>query len=613
VEILFSILGDGSYLSEVEAARSRLIEADALGQLIERRGRLAELATEAGDVKLDWVDEIPWVLRNPDSLHGVEDLAEDLAASHVRHLIWSGMGGSVQAVRVLADLGWLGAGGLELHTLDSTDPRALNRLAAEIGEEGWSSTAMIAVSMGMTSEEPVAHLEWFQSVLEERGVPEPTRHRLVMSLPGSMLSLYASERGLRTLALQPDGANHIPGRMSAPSTKVFLLPVAIALQRRGALLRVLEESQSGWVLQAGLSAAERRGLVGSDPFVALACWLASGLAAGRDMVCVETDEVGRALAPWVVQLVEESLCKKGRGILTFTDQQLDSSADPTRMMRLQIRLAGGVARPAIRKSEEIPAAVLKLSFEHEAIDRLAMAARFFSGWNLVIGLVGYLTDLVFAGQPAVEGYKAYARELRDREGPLPFPTDDIAGSADASLRVWFGALRSAGMDLERLSRFAASRGEGPGDGDVVGVIAETIAQLRSAGRLGYLDLTVNGEPSGTGWGRVALGFRRLGNERLCIPTKLRSGPRAYHSTEQSQVDGPKDLLSIRVLVENLPAVTVGTFDERFFHAQALGTVLAMRDASRPVLLVFLASDEDGSLLADALEMVGQRLSPGEAE
>ncbi|MHB8295978.1 MAG: hypothetical protein ACYDH5_15440 [Acidimicrobiales bacterium] len=353
MEISFSALADGSDLSAVETARRSLMDADALGQLLERRGPLAELATEAGDVKLDWVDEIAWALRHPESLQAVEVLVEELLGAGVRHVIWSGMGGSVQVVRVLASLGWLSGPGLQLHTLDSTDPRALSRLAAEIGEEGWSSTAMIAVSMGMTSEEPVAHLEWFQSVLREVGVPDATRRQLVMSLPGSMLSLYAGERGLRAVGLQPDDANHIPGRMSAPSTKVFLLPVALALHTRGALLGVLGQSQAGCALQAGLSAEARRGLLGSDPFVSLACWLASGLASGRDMVCLETDEVGRAFAPWVEQLVEESLCKKGRGLLAFYDQRLGSAADPARLMRLQIRLKGGVARPAIRRADGI--------------------------------------------------------------------------------------------------------------------------------------------------------------------------------------------------------------------------------------------------------------------
>ena len=40
------------------AALGRLRAEDALGQLVERRGRMAELATEAGDVKLDWVDGV---------------------------------------------------------------------------------------------------------------------------------------------------------------------------------------------------------------------------------------------------------------------------------------------------------------------------------------------------------------------------------------------------------------------------------------------------------------------------------------------------------------------------------------------------------------------------
>ena len=46
----------------LDAALAQLRREDALGELLERRGRAAELGAEAGDVKLSWVDQVAWTL-----------------------------------------------------------------------------------------------------------------------------------------------------------------------------------------------------------------------------------------------------------------------------------------------------------------------------------------------------------------------------------------------------------------------------------------------------------------------------------------------------------------------------------------------------------------------
>src|SRR5262249_9517922 len=121
----------------------RLRSDDALGQLLERRGLMAELATEAGDVKLDWVDGIARALEDPARLDGVEAAAADLARGR-SHLVWAGMGGSVGTVHALRGAGLLDTAAVAVHPLDSTDPAALNRLLAAIGDV--ERAAMIGVS-----------------------------------------------------------------------------------------------------------------------------------------------------------------------------------------------------------------------------------------------------------------------------------------------------------------------------------------------------------------------------------------------------------------------------------------------------------------------------------
>src|SRR5258708_12759282 len=87
----------------MNAAIERLVGDDAIGQLLDRRGRMAELANENGDVKLDWADKEARALDHPAALDEVEELAAWIR-SRFDHAIWSGMGGSVQAVHTIKAL-----------------------------------------------------------------------------------------------------------------------------------------------------------------------------------------------------------------------------------------------------------------------------------------------------------------------------------------------------------------------------------------------------------------------------------------------------------------------------------------------------------------------------
>ncbi len=139
-------------------------------------------------------------------------------------------------------------------------------------------------------------------------------------------------------------------------------------------------------------------------------------------------------------------------------------------------------------------------------------------------------------------------------------------------------------------------------------MAEAITRLSRTGRPGYFDVTLNGEPEGPFWETIRAGARSFANNVLHRPVKVRSGPRDYHATEQSIVDGPTDLISLRLLVEHPEPVLVGDYPHRFLHAQALGTVLAMRDAGRPVLLASIPTVNDASLVSELFQATARQLA-----
>src|SRR6266550_5543151 len=262
-----------------QVALQHLIEDDAVGQLRRRDGLMATLGREGSALKLDWVEGVARLLAHPTQLEEVEAEARDIWGRGIRHMIWAGMGGSVIAVRVFCDLGFCNGrdeGQMTIYPLDSTDPAALNGIVRKIatakhlafptGEEAFNPTflrallsdvMMVGVSMGMTSEEPITHLEWFTDLLNQAGL-RPAEHLLVMTLPGSYLDRFANAQQAPSRSLQPDGGTGTGGRMSAPTTRVFLLPAALYLttsfpDHPGQLHQVLQRAWDGYNLELATS------------------------------------------------------------------------------------------------------------------------------------------------------------------------------------------------------------------------------------------------------------------------------------------------------------------------------------------------------------------------
>src|SRR6266568_6725089 len=328
-----------------QVALQHLIEDDAVGQLRRRDGLMATLGREGSALKLDWVEGVARLLADPTQLEEVEAEARDIWGRGIRHLIWAGMGGSVIAVRVICDLGFCRSsdkGQVTIYPRDSTDPAALNEivrklaaaknLAVSTGEEASDPTflralladlMMVGVALGMTSEEPITHLEWFTALLKQAGL-RPAEHLLVMTLPDSYLDRFANAQQAPSRPLQPDGGTGTGGRMSAPTTRVFLLPAALYLTRlpgaSGQLRSVLQRTWDDYNLELATSRPAEH------PFVQLAAALS---AASRDGACrllLGMPEGWQAFVSWLEQLMEESLGKEGKGIVVFDDQSLNHAA-----------------------------------------------------------------------------------------------------------------------------------------------------------------------------------------------------------------------------------------------------------------------------------------------
>ncbi|HET8907562.1 MAG TPA: hypothetical protein VFN11_11420 [Ktedonobacterales bacterium] len=576
-------MNDDAYDDAIQARLRQLREDDAVGQLRRRDGLMAALGSEGGALKLDWVEGVARLLADPLALETVEAEARDIRARGIRHIIWAGMGGSVLTVRVLCELGFggdLAGAAITLHPLDSTDPAALNAIVRTIAAAKQlplpadprallHDVMMIGVAMGMTSEEPITHLTWFTELLDQAGLP-PSEHLLVMTLPGSYLDLFAQEHHAPSRPLQLNGGTGTGGRMSAPATRVFLLPAALYLtslsNASGQLRAVLQTAWDEYTLDEASAQPERH------PFVRLAAALSAASSEDACRLLVRMPPGWGVLVSWLEQLLEESLGKGGKGIVVFDDQTLDQSAPAywrEGMLRVHV-----VTHPIekIQASEATDERIWTLAQPSLASTdprrRLAALAAGFLGWQLAMALYGYLHRIQFAGQPAVENYKARARALRQQRDPL------------AIVSAWQPAQHDAGLTLLQPADAPTSE-QSPAL-----AFARALRTARAAGNtLGYLDVTINGEAPASLLSSLSECTRVLGNSLLGVPVKLRQAPAAYHSTEQSEMDGPPYLVSLRLVARHSERCLMGAYTNTFLHAQAVSTWQAMMEAQRPCYLL----------------------------
>jgi hypothetical protein len=203
---------------------------------------------------------------------------------------------------------------------------------------------------------------------------------------------------------------------------------------------------------------------------------------------------------------------------------------------------------------------------------LAAVAAAFLGWQLTMALYGFLNGITFAGQPAVEDYKARARALR-----VPHPA---GGRAESPLdAVAESGVAISGNGLTMLCPPGAAAGTPEG----------ALATALGHAGLCYVDLTINGRSHQVADG-VLPAVRRLALDVLRVPLKPREAAAAYHSTEQSEMDGPDGLVSIRLVARQHERVLLGRYDDRFLLAQAAGTWQAMVEKGRMCFLL-IADDE----------------------
>lgn len=493
--------------------------------------------------------------------------AEETRAGGIRDVVLLGMGGSSLCPLVAASSFSRGEDYPDLTVLDSVDPAAVARVAAEIDP---ASTLFLVASKSGGTIETLSLYRYFRDSVE-REVGTDAGHRFVaVTDPGSPLAAEAAESGfLRTFEAPPD----VGGRYSA-LTVFGLLPAVLM----GAdVERVVE-----WARQLEYECSPRLP-ESANAAVRLGTALALYARGGRDKLVLTASGSVAAFPLWVEQLVAESTGKGGHGVVPVVDEPLPA-ADSCPADRVFVHTAvkgddDRATRAALDALREAGHPVYRIVLpEPEALGGE------FLRWEIATATAGAMLGVNPFDEPDVSAAKqATADLLEQRTAP--------------------GELEAGGhaAGLDNVEVYASGNGPGTAAGSLPGALAEWLDARSDDGYvaiLGYFDSSPERDAA----------VARLRNEireRTGLATTFGYGPRYLHSTGQLHKGGPDEGLFLVLTADPVEDMAVpgsdfslGTLE----RAQALGDVRTLRERGRSVLHAHLGwyVDEGLQTLAEAL-------------
>lgn len=559
----------------------------------ERNGKGKVSKNGYGVLHLPWLasehPEWPAMIRRE-----VREIREAIREAHgvpLKYLIWAGMGGSAEDKAFYQAAG-LFDGGVRVYLLDSTDPAKIRAILDHIQKidkqplaKALRKCLVVSMAMGMTSYEPVVNLEKLDGLYRKLKIANQSNF-VYMTLPDSVLDRFASKRGFRRVALQPDGGNTTAGRHSGPLTRGSLYPLGF----NGCDL-------NAWMGATALSEAE------VEAALRLAGFLDANVRAGRDKLTLFVPAGWTAGAVWTKQDFEESLGKSDKlGIKIAIQEKLKLanywSPKEERQDRcfLVVNVAGeknpDTAKVNALRRAGYPVAVLKLS-------GAAVVARYMQFIHYVVFGLGYLWKMNFVTQPSVELYKAItARIHRQARTKGIDQTTAWNRFADSPLRLkWRGGLTVNFEALRKLGLIGDDELQAE-NGNAAAVYAAALDRLVREGTVRYGELTYFGDSRYHRPGKMLrrvldASADRVFRSRLKMPADVYEGPAMNHSYHE-MIIGHGGALSTIVLSDRQDTFKRLDYDPDYHRAQWLATVLALLERGRPVIPLTIRDTSESS-------------------
>jgi len=507
----------------------------------------------------------------------VAEIRERIEATHgvrVRFIIWAGMGGSIEDKTAYNALGLLKGGPL-FYSLDSTDPAKLMAIVDDMQKRSGEplvkllpATLVVGMAMGMTSYEPVVNLEKLAGLYDKFKI-DSTPNFIYMTLPGSVLDRFAGPRGYRRIPLQLDNDNTTAGRHSAPLTRGSLYPLAFAARdpKFGPEVKKDRHPRHGPDLKTWISESFLTGEEVSEA-LKLASFLHAQGMQGRDKVTLYLPKSWDAAALWTKQAIEESLGKSEKiGIKIVIGERFNGriyrKPDDRHQDRvfLAVQIKGeehphGKGITALRGAG-YPMAVLTFPAR-------AMLARYMQFIHYVTFGLGFLRDMTFVTQPAVELYKAITSEIRAEAEKLGSLQETAAWKSLGHPRRWRGVV---GIETPES-------------------LAHAISYGAKTGSIEYGELTFFGDMRYSADGiemrhKLETAAQRMFRVKLRMVADVHEGPAMNHSYHE-MIIGHGRCFSIVLLSEAQTRFAVAAYDPDYHMTQFLATKLALERKGRTV-------------------------------
>lgn len=564
----------GSYQQYVDAGLEALSQVEFGRRIWARDGSLwSSNPSEVSAIenRLGWLD-LPTAMRVDVPRLGA--LFVEVEAAGFERVVLLGMGGSSLAAETMAQVLGVSPHHLPLTVLDSTDPAQVRRVA----EEGPLNRTLFLVSSksGTTAEVDALYRYFSGRLADEMAETKPTsaehateherttdwrRSFIAITDPGTPLEKLARAEGFRSIYLNPPD---VGGRFSALSLFGLVPAALIGADLERLLIRARDMA---WACRSTVPPED-------NPGIRLGVVMGECARHGRDKLTLVTSPGLEGFGPWAEQLIAESTGKQGVGILPIEGEPLlDPAAYRDDRLFVYLRLADGDNDALDRHCAALveaghPVVALRLD------DAYDLGAEFFR-WEFATAVAGQRLEINPFDQPNVEAAKERAREALERyarEQSLPEETPVLQE----------GDLRLYGPDL-----------------DATAVPAYLDAFLAQAGARDYVALMayIDRKPAHDAQLQA---LRRAIASSTRLATTVGFGPRFLHSTGQLHKGGPDTGLFLQITHTDTDDVAVPGAGYTFGilkRAQALGDLLALRDAGRRVVRVHLQGNVAGGLTA----------------
>lgn len=562
--------GEGDALEMSGAAREALDDS-LLGALSEMRFARRLLAADPtlwsddAQTRVAIAGRLGWLQapeRTQTRLDDFRQLADELVAEGVEHVVLLGMGGSSLASGVLSRVMPRAADRPQLLVLDDIDPDAVRDIESRIDPE---TTLFLVASKSGTTVETLSLFRHFYALVKAAGVDAPGSRFVALTDPGTPLVAAARDHGFRRVVETPED---VGGRYSA-LTPFGMLPATLAGLEPDELLAAARRLQAATGPEVELL---------ENPALGLGVALGRLARAGRDKLTLLADGDLDAFAGWLEQLVAESTGKQGTGIVPVRGEPPRPSAEYADD-RVFVHFGLGTEEPG-----ETTTRLAALEDRGHPVVRVRLAdeidlGREFLRWELAVAAAGAMLGVNPFDEPDVNEAKERARQRLDAIGEAD-QDEGPPQAAEEGLELYLEPGGNGRGDLGAQLRHWV---EGVGSEDYVAVLAwfgDTEERVRLTARL-----------------REALA------ERTGATTTLGFGPRYLHSTGQLYKGGRPGgayLVLTADAAEDVPVpdAAYGLADLR--RAQALGDAEALRGRGRSVARVNLGwYVEDGlAALAD---------------